>query len=84
MTTVDDQREGDQSMSSERTAVDARNDSLPNSDIVDQDEDTTMIADQNASCQWNGVEFADGAGVCAQGMAYECNLGKWVKMPGGC
>lgn len=71
-------------MSGQRTAVDARNESLPNSDIADHEEDTTVIADQSVRCQWNGVEFTDGDSVCAEGTVYECSFGKWMKLPGGC
>ena len=66
------------------TNVDARDESLPNSDITDHEEDSTVIADQSMSCQWNGVEFEDGVRVCAQGSAYECSCGKWMKLPEGC
>lgn len=66
------------------TSVDARNESLPNSDIADHEEDSTVIADQVVNCQWNGTEFQDGDQVCAQGTAYECNYGKWLKLSEDC
>ena len=71
-------------MSGDRTAVDARDESLPNSDIANYEDDATVLSDKDAKCQWNGVEFPDGASVCAEGVPYECQLGKWMKMPGGC
>jgi hypothetical protein len=71
-------------MNSNRVTVDARNESLPNSDIVEHDEDSTLIADKGTQCQWNGVEFQDGDSICAAGMPYECNFGKWVKLQGDC
>ena len=71
-------------MSGDRTAVDARDESLPNSDIASYEDDATVIPDEDAKCQWNGVDFADGASVCADGVPYECHYGKWMKMPGGC
>ena len=66
----------------ERTTVDARDESLPNSEIAD--DDVTVIADQDEKCLWNGAEFSDGDSVCADGELYECSYGKWMKMPGGC
>ena len=71
-------------MSGQRTAVDPRNESLQNSEVVDHEEDATIIADENARCHWNGVEFPDGDSICAEGKVYECHLGKWMKMPGTC
>jgi hypothetical protein len=71
-------------MGGQRIAVDARDENLPNSEIADQEEDSTLIADQTASCKWNGTEYSDGDSVCAQGVAYECSYGKWMKLPDGC
>ena len=71
-------------MSGDKTAVAARDDSLPNSPIGGQEDDATVIADKDAKCQWNGAEFADGAGICADGVPYECHYGSWMKFPGSC
>ena len=71
-------------MSGDRTPVAARDESMPNSPIGDQDADTTVIADKSIKCQWNGTEFSDGDGVCADGVPYDCHYGSWMKMPGNC
>ena len=71
-------------MSGDRTPVDARDESLPNSPIGDQDEDVTVIADKSIKCQWNGVDFTDGDSVCAEGVLYECHYGSWMKASGSC
>ena len=71
-------------MSGDRTPVTARNESMPNSPIGDQDADTTVIADKSIKCQWNGIEFSDGDGVCAEGVPYDCHYGSWMKIPGDC
>ena len=71
-------------MSGEKTQVEARDESLKNSDIGDHEEDKTVIADPNARCFWNGTECADGAAVCAEGVTYECHFSSWMKMPDSC
>lgn len=71
-------------MSGEKVAVAARDESQPNSDISDHGEDKTMMMNKDAKCLWNGQEFVDGDEVCAEGEAYVCNFGEWMKIPGGC
>ena len=43
-------------MSGEITQVEARDESLKNSDIGDHEEDRTVIADPSARCFWNGED----------------------------
>lgn len=70
-------------MSGEKAPVAARDESLQNSDIGGDDE-ATVVANGEVKCLWNGVEFSDGSGVCADGVPYECHYGSWMKLPGGC
>lgn len=71
-------------MSGEKTPVAMRDENLPNSDIAGGDDEATVVANDDAKCLWNGVEFTDGDGVCADGTPYECHYGSWMKLPGNC
>ncbi len=71
-------------MSGVKTPVAARDDSLPNSPVGGGGDDATVIADGEVKCTWNGQEFADGEGICADGIPYECHYGSWMKFPGNC
>ena len=41
---------------------------------------TVMMGEGSTSCFWNDEEYQDGARVCANGVAYECQMGKWLKL----
>ena len=71
-------------MSGEKTSVAARDENLSNSPIGSNEDDATVVADKDAICLWNDQEFADSDVVCAEGVAYVCNYGSWMKLPGSC
>ncbi len=68
------------------TRVDRMDPSKENSPTTGPiDEESTVLLDGAAkACQWNGQAFPDGAMICAEGTAYECSFGKWVKQKDGC
>ena len=48
--------------------------------MTEMQEEATVVMDAaDRVCYWNGVEFAEGAEVTSQGVAYECSFGNWVK-----
>lgn len=53
-----------------------------NSDILDSTKEasTVVMGEGSTSCFWNGEEFPDGTRVCDSGIAYECQMGKWLKL----
>lgn len=71
-------------MSTDKIQVKPRDESLNNSPIGNQAEDTTVIADTEAKCYWNDAAFNDGDNVCADGVPYECHYGSWMRMTGEC
>jgi len=41
---------------------------------------TVLMGEGSTSCFWNGKEFQDGDRVCDSGVAYECQMGRWLKL----
>jgi len=41
---------------------------------------TVLMGEGNTSCFWNDEEFPDGDRVCNNGVAYECQMGRWLKL----
>lgn len=66
---------------SDIVAVEPMRSGEQNSPVVEQvDAESTVVMEvADRVCFWNGVQYAEGARVDADGALYECSLGKWVR-----
>ena len=73
-------------MSEDITNVDSMDSAKKNSEVTEAlDGSKTLRIDSNKStCYWNDVEFEEGTKVCLDGVAYECQMGMWVKRDEAC
>jgi hypothetical protein len=73
-------------MSDDITRVDPMDSAKKNSRVVESlRSETTVILDKaELQCYWNDAEFPDGSEVCDNGVAYQCNMGSWLKLDRGC
>jgi hypothetical protein len=73
-------------MSEDITTVDSMDSAKKNSDMAESlDGSKTLRIDASQSkCYWNDAEFDEGSKVCDDGVAYECQMGLWVKLDEAC
>jgi hypothetical protein len=72
-------------MNDQMTQVEPMDAAKNNSKIVESLADvSTVIMDKEIKCYWNDAEFEDGSKVCDNGVAYNCNMGYWIKQDSGC
>jgi hypothetical protein len=72
-------------MDDQITQVEPMDVSKKNSKIVESLADvSTVIMDKEITCYWNDTEFQEGSMICDSGMAYNCNMGYWIKQDSGC
>ena len=66
--------------------VEAMDTGKKNSEVLESTKkaSTVMMGEGSTSCFWNGEEFSDGVRVCDNGVAYECQMGKWLKLKVEC
>lgn len=73
-------------MSEDLTKVDPMDSAKNNSDVVEsvRGQSTVMIKDEKSMCYWNDVEFPEGSKVCDNGVTYECQMARWIKLDEEC
>ena len=66
--------------------VEPRDAGKKNSDIVESvSGGSTVRLDQDSFvCYWNDSKFPEETLVCDNGVTYECQMGKWVKLQDPC
>ena len=73
-------------MSDDIKQVDPIDSTKKNSRVVDslRGEATVILDKGKSQCYWNDVEFPEGSEVCDKGVAYECQMGAWLKLNREC
>jgi hypothetical protein len=73
-------------MSEDITNVDSMDSGKKNSEVAEalDGSKTLRIDPSKSTCYWNDVEFDEGSKVCQDGVAYECQMGMWVKLDEAC
>ncbi|MFC1580309.1 hypothetical protein ACFL4N_05290 [Thermodesulfobacteriota bacterium] len=62
--------------------VEAMDSGKKNSEVLESTKkvSTVIMGGGTTSCFWNDEEFSDGTRVCEGGVAYECQMGRWLKL----
>ena len=73
-------------MSEDIKQVESMDSGKKNSEVLESTKkvSTVMMGEGSTSCFWNDDEFPDGARVCDNGVAYECQMGRWLKLKVEC
>jgi hypothetical protein len=73
-------------MSDDIIDVDPMGSNMKNSKVINSVDEagTVKFEDGVSKCYWNDAAFAEGAKVCDNGAAYECQVGHWLKLKTGC
>ena len=48
------------------------------------EEGTVVMGDRKTECYWNGTEYPEDTLICDNGVAYECQSGRWLKQKDSC
>ena len=66
--------------------VDPINPDMKNSRVIESVDQagTVKFEDGQSRCYWNDAAFSDGTRVCDGGVAYECQVGHWIRRKDGC
>ena len=73
-------------MSEDITKVNPMDSSKKNSDVIEsvRGQRTVMIRDEKSVCHWNDKEFPEWSKVCDNGVTYECQMARWIKLDEKC
>ncbi len=66
--------------------VDPMDPAMKNSRVIESVDQagTVKFEDGRSRCYWNDAAFSEGTRVCDGGVAYECQVGHWLRLKGGC
>ena len=73
-------------MSEDMIDVDPMDSAMKNSNVIHSVDQagTLKFKDETSRCYWNDAGFPEGTKICDNGTAYECQMGHWLKLKGGC